>query len=131
MSRRDQGLAVSVIGAVVLALALFAPWYGIEGDPFGAASASAWEAFSGIDIALFGCAFLGGGLAAAIVRGAADRTMVPAIHALGTVACALVLYRVMVQPEPAQLITVRWGPFVALLGAVVLAAGPLLERIRR
>jgi hypothetical protein len=129
VSRRDIGLVTSAVGALILSLALFAPWYGLSAE-LGGGAFSAWQAFSLIDMLLLACGVLGGGLALGLVRGAADMTMLPAIHVIGGIAVAVVLYRIAVQPEPAQLLALRWGPFVALIGASMLAVGPWRETRR-
>lgn len=132
---------VAIAGGALLAFATFLPWYQVVDagallpeELQGAfrlrgGSISAWRAFDGMDVLLFGCGFLGAGLGIGLLVDAADRTMTPALHVLGGIAIALVLYRIAVQPEPAQLYALRFGCLAALVGAILLAAGPALPGV--
>ncbi len=123
-----------MLGAVTLALSLAFPWYeGVLLDGFRGASDmqvhSAWRAFSFIDLALLGCAILAGGVTVGRLTGRVDPTVGPVVIVIGVVAVSLVLYRMLVQPDVAPLLQLRWGAFAALGAAVaVLAAGVVVER---
>jgi hypothetical protein len=117
----------AAICGVALAAAVFLPWYATNlGAPFETGAASGWE-WTGLARIALALAVVAAGAAAALVLG--DRgtlAMEPEIAvALGwaTVtahagAFALVAYRVLVLPEPADLLSRELGLYVALLAAL-------------
>ncbi len=138
LERIAKGDRISLAGAVVLFIALFLPWYGIETDFLGqgpaadavrqivdGVSVNAFEAFDFIDIVLL---LLAIGAAALIVLVAMDRidaSLHRFVETIGGVAAIAVLFRIVIQPDGASL---KWGIFVALVGAVGIAAGQYLTR---
>lgn len=136
--RIEKGDRISLAGAAVLLIALFLPWYGIEGDLLGDGpagdvlrqlannfSANAFEAFDILDIVLL---LLAIGAAALIVLVALDKidaSLHRFVETIGLVASVAVLVRLFIQPDGASL---KWGIFVALIGAGAIAAGQYLTR---
>jgi hypothetical protein len=104
---------MAVLGAVLLLAALFLPWYTLDtpdefpgGDatPFDTFSATAWQAFTALDVLL-------AGLAVASVR---SRTAALA-------AVAVVLFRTIDSPGPNTYLDLGPGPWLALAGALTAA----------
>ena len=136
--RIEKGDRISLAGAVVLFFALFFPWYGIEGDLVGNGpagdilrqltknvSANAFEALKLFDIILL---LLAVGAAALIILVAMDKldaSLHRYVEAIGGAAAIIVLFEIIIQPDGASL---KWGIFVALIGAGAIAAGQYLSR---
>ncbi len=131
------------VGSVLVAGSLWAPWYAID---FGAAAreaagsqtgqmpafvgefarqlmslipshieATAWQVFEKSDVVLLACAIV------AIVAALLDRVDVSTI-AGGAAAAATVLAMVD-RPGPSEIVSLKWGAWVALAGALVILAG--------
>lgn len=145
------GLVVALVGAGVLLASLSLPWYaidlpsGLRGLLDGVAQqagsggfaqdleADAWEAFEIADVALAGAAGLSFILIAAAVMGRASAATVSrALQVTGGFVIGLTLFRMVDQPDPAPLLAVRSGPWIALLagGAIVLGSGLIAARAR-
>jgi len=133
----------SVIGAGAVAVALWAPWYAIDFGPaargaVGAQTdtlpgavgdftrqllsmipahieATAWQAFEKTDVVLLVCAIV------AIVAALLDRMDVVGLAGGG--AAVLTIVQMLDRPGPSELISLQWGPWLALLGAAVILAG--------
>ena len=138
LDRIDKGDRISLAGAIVLLLALFMPWYGIDlgdvgGGPGGDLaqalvsefSANAFEAFDFIDIVLLLLAVGAGALIVLVALGKIDDSYKRFVETIGGVAAIAVVFRIIVQPDFASL---KWGIFVALLGAIGIVAGQFLTR---
>lgn len=138
MNRFSRGDQISLGGAVLLLVGLFLPWYGISSDliPDGpgsdlaesfleSVSANAFEAFDFIDIVLLLLAVGAGVLLVLTTLGQLDASFKKYVETIGGAAAVIVLFRLFIQPEFASL---KWGIFVALIGAVAIAAGQFLER---
>ncbi len=134
MNRFSRGDQVSLGGAVLLLVGLFLPWYGIESGLLGdgpgseileSISANAFEAFDFIDIVLLLLAIGAGVLLVLTTVGNLDASLKKYVETIGGVTALTVLFRLVFQPEFAS---PKWGIFVALIGAVAIAAGQFLSR---
>lgn len=138
MNRFSRGDQVSLGGAILLLVALFLPWYGISSDiiPDGPGSdlaeslirdfsVNAFEAFDFIDIVLLLLAVGAGVLLVLTTLGNLDAGLKKYVETIGGIAALTVVFRIVFQPEFAS---VKWGIFVALIGAVAIAAGQFLSR---
>jgi hypothetical protein len=170
--RSRYGLLVSALGAIMLAVAVFLPWYGVSLTPtgisfvqqlgdqfatqFGNATLQSYVgAFHGslaglagqqlgavsahqvlkdsnvLLLVLAGLAMLDAlfplARAAAVVPDGAGGAVV----LLGGLACACVLYRMIVPPTPAGgivALSLREGPWLALLGSMMMVLGGVWPR---
>ncbi|HSD79628.1 MAG TPA: hypothetical protein VLB47_03170 [Solirubrobacteraceae bacterium] len=148
------GHLLSALGAVLLGAALWLPWYAVHlpaalgsGLEQGAAQApvlgqlarellavlphdlsvTAWQAFETADVLLA----LGAGLVVAAVAGAtsgavADGAVARLALVTGTGAALLVGVRLASPPGPSELLDVRYGAWLALAGALLVAAGGVM-----
>ena len=138
MSRLRAGEWLAAAGAAALLVALFLPWFGIEVpgaagnlvNPFLAdlTGTSGWNTLGWVTIVLalaaIGCAAwlaianaTGGPVAQAVAASVLTATA-------GTLAFVVLALRVLVfQPGPNQFIVVRYGAWLGLLAALVLAVG--------
>jgi hypothetical protein len=128
----SRGAQIAGGAAIVLLISLFLSWYGVDLGPLGAAaegagvdtSASAWQAFSWTDLLLFLTVLVTlawvGGTATGNVQAAQLKQVA---MAAGAVMALLVLYRIVNQPGPNDLITVKFGAFVGLLACAAIAYG--------
>lgn len=124
LDRLSRGDQITIAGAVVLLISLFLPWYGIKTggiDLGGLGTASAFEAMEFLDLLLF---LLGAGAIALTILGArgglkADARTLAA--AAGGLAALIIVFRIIDQPGPNDLIGVKFGAFIGLIGAVVMA----------
>lgn len=126
-------------GALLLLVALFLGWYGVdlqaarvqEAERLSDAALSGsrltgWEAFSAIDVLLAVAAVTGAatGLVPVLRGGAA---LVPWASGIATGAAGLaalvIVYRIIDQPGPDGVLSLRAGPFVALAGALLMTYG--------
>jgi hypothetical protein len=118
-----KGEVLAGAGAVALLVSLFLPWYGLGPVP---AEVTGWGAFSVVDVILLATGLLG---LAVPVTCLLHRT--PAIPVgVALVACGvaslvtlLVLYRMIDQPGPDDLVEVRAGAWLGLAGVVAIVAG--------
>lgn len=131
-SRLGIGEKIAAGSALVLLISLFLPWYGVKFRSLDVGGdATAWEAFSFIDIVLFLAAIVVLGLVAAKAAGALPALPTPAgtiIAAAGALALALIVYRLIDSPAPNDLpdsidITRKLGIFIALISAGALTFG--------
>lgn len=136
----DTRTTVIGAGAIAVAGSLWAPWYAIDFGPaakraLGAQTgqlpgvlgdvarqlltvipthieATAWQAFEKADVVLFACAVVA--LFAAVVA------RMDVVVAGGGGAIATTLLQMVDRPGPSELISLRWGAWVALAGALVI-----------
>jgi hypothetical protein len=127
-----------VAGAAAVVGSLWAPWYAIDFGPEARSAigqqtnqlpgvlgdfarkmltllpthieATAWQVFDKADIILFACAIV------AVVAALIDRMDVVAI-AGGAAACTVVL-QMIDRPGPSEIVSLKWGAWVALAGAL-------------
>jgi hypothetical protein len=130
---RRRLAAAGAACALLLAVAVFLPWYSLNlGAPFTTGSASGWQ-WTGVAQAAFALALVALGAATALVLEAnsvlrLDGELARALGWMLPGACglalALVAYRVLVPPDPADLLSRAFGLYVALAAALAgLVAG--------
>ncbi|HKH17627.1 MAG TPA: hypothetical protein VKA57_08890 [Solirubrobacteraceae bacterium] len=117
MRRLRDGEWIAGAGGMALLAALFLDWY---------SGASAWQAFSLLDIALALLALVPLGLV--VLQATRESPSLPvAFSVLTTLAAAiatlLVLYRMLNQPGPNDVIDVEPGAWIGLAAALLTAAG--------
>jgi hypothetical protein len=121
---------IAAAGGVALLAAMFVDWYAPDAV-FGALDrldlgASAWEAFSVLDVVLALLALVP--LALVALQATRDSPSLPVAFSLlttvaGAVATLLILYRIVNQPGPNDAVTVELGAWIALAAAVAIAGG--------
>ncbi len=118
---------VGVLAGLVLVVAVFMPWYATNlGPPFSATSASGWDSTNLARVAAVMGVVLFAAAAAALLdeRGliALRRRQGDALGwiVMGAAAIALVLvgYRLVVMPDPAELLSRQIGLYLAVAAAV-------------
>jgi hypothetical protein len=127
VNRLRLGEMVAAAGAAVLFLVMFLDWYGVEGT---SVAANAWQVFSWVDLYLFLTVVVALGLA---VLTMGQRTVAlplsvsVLVTAMGAVATLLILYRIVNQPGPNELISVQIGAYLGLLAALAITVGGYLS----
>jgi hypothetical protein len=115
MSRLRTGELVAGAAGLVLLVSTFLDWYAPRGREAGL---SAWAAFSVVDVLVALVALLGIAVLAIQVVGHGPAVPV-ALEVLATTlalaATLLVLYRILNQPGPDDLVEVRAGAYLGLL----------------
>jgi hypothetical protein len=133
MRRVRIGEVVAGAAGVLLLASLFMKWYSVSSSAVlgsGQRGVSAWTAFSVVDILLALVALLGIALALAQVvgRGPALPVAIGVITTtLGLAATLLVLYRIINQPGPNDLIDVEVGAWIGLVACVGVFLGGWLS----
>ena len=118
------GRILSAAGAVLLAVALFVTWYTIDrGTGAGSTEASGWDMFFRLRVlVLAGAVFV---LASAVVR--QTRPVLIARTIVGLVVAALIVRRIIDPPSLGLGVTPQIGVFLGALGALLAAAGGLID----
>jgi hypothetical protein len=121
VSRLRLGEWTAGVGAVALFVALFAPWF----DPLGV---SGWSALGWLTIVVVVLTAAAGAwltLATAVNRPIAQQVAAGILTAtIGTLGLVEIALRVLVfQPGPNHLVTLRYGAYVGLLAALLVALG--------
>jgi uncharacterized membrane protein len=120
LRRLRPGEWVLTAAAIVLVVSLFLSWYAL---PSGR-RATAWEAFTVVDVVLLACAAVG---LVAVAAQATQRS--PAVPAVASVAAtwagvlAVVLILINVADPPGRYTETCYGIWIGLAGAVGLLAG--------
>jgi hypothetical protein len=138
-SRLRRGDIISAVGGLVLFISLFLPWYGVDTDATelcgaGNDSCSAYDTFKlftvailpGLDLLLTAAAVAPFILVWIIVRGHELSWPPGEVTAIvGITATALILYNGIVDRagEDPSLISLKYGWFVALAGALMILLG--------
>lgn len=133
-SRVSFGEMIAGASGVALFIFLFLPWYGAKASVGGfsaSTSASAWEAFSFIDILLFLVAVVAVGLVVARAAGSVPSLPQPPgliIAVAGAIAVLLILFRLISVPGPDVNIdgidvTRKIGIFLGLIAAAGITFG--------
>jgi hypothetical protein len=130
MRRLRDGDWIAGAGGVALLAALFADWYAAT-VTFGALDrldlgATAWEAFSVLDVVFALLALVP--LALVALQSTRDSPSLPVAFSVlatvaGAVAAILILYRVVNQPGPNDVVSVELGAWIGLAAAVAIAGG--------
>jgi hypothetical protein len=127
MRRVRAGELVAGAAGVVLLVVMFLSWYSVSGRDD---HLSAWAAFSVVDILLALTALLGIALALSEVVGRGPALPVAIGVVTTTLALAgslLVLYRIVNQPGPNDLIAVEPGAYLGLLATIGVFLGAWLS----
>jgi drug/metabolite transporter (DMT)-like permease len=117
MRRLRDGEWVAGAGGVALLAALFLDWY---------SGASAWQAFSVLDVVLALLALVP--LALVVLQATRESPSLPVAFSVlttvaGALATLLILYRILDQPGPNDRVDVELGAWIGLAAAAVTAAG--------
>jgi carbon starvation protein CstA len=117
MGRLRDGEWVAGAGGVALLAALFLDWF---------SGASAWQAFSVLDVVLALLALVP--LALVVLQATRESPSLPVAFSVfttiaGALATLLILYRLLNQPGPNDRVEVELGAWIGLAAAVVTAAG--------
>jgi uncharacterized membrane protein len=121
MGRLRDGEWIAGAGGVALLAAMFLHWYGA-----GPVELTAWQAFDVLDVVLALLALVPLGL---VVTQATRRSpSIPVTFSVlstlaGMLAALLILYRIVNQPGPNDLVEVQAGAWLGFVAAVVVAAG--------
>jgi hypothetical protein len=132
-SKLSVGDQIAAVSGIVLLIALFLPWYGVDvsvGGFSASESANAWEALDFIDILLFLIALVAIGVPVAKAAGSMpDDVPGPMIVlAAGGLAVLLVLFRLIDLPTPDVSgsgidFSRKFGIFLGLIAAVGVTYG--------
>jgi hypothetical protein len=128
MSERiDGGRLLLTVGAVALLVSLFLDWYGVGGSGFGS-EATAWTVFEIVDLLLaaIAVAALVGAFGPVVPRAGLSAPPPNAAPVLGGVALLLVVLNLINLPPAANDASLETGAWIALGGAVLMAAGGIL-----
>jgi hypothetical protein len=135
-SKLRTGELIAGISGVLLIIVMFFSWYGIGGAAGSILSAAnidttvnAWKAFDFIDLVLFVTAVVAIGAAVLAASGRSVALPVAAsviVTVLGTIAALLVLYRIINQPGPNDVVDVKFGAYLGFLVCVGIAGGGFL-----
>lgn len=127
--RINASQVLVIVGAVVLLVSLFLDWYEPSFD--GQSGLTAWAVFELLDIVLAGLALAA--IATALpVRGerGPGTVVAPWLPWIGVAALVLVVVTLLNDPPAARDRSLEIGAWIALVGALVLAAGALLSVAR-
>jgi hypothetical protein len=130
-SKVSQGQLIAGIAGVALLIIMFFSWYGIGGEAsdiagsFGVdTTANAWQSFDFTDLLMFlTCLVAIGGAAAQASGTELPFPAATATFAAGAVMTLLVLYRIVNQPGPNNVIDVKFGAYLGLLACAAIAYG--------
>ena len=122
MLKPNAGRALSAAGAILLLLSLVLVWYHVE-RPTGIENSTGWDAFPRLRLIVLGGALLT--LATALVP--QTRWVLVARTVLGLAVGALILRRIVDPPDISSPVTVQFGVYVALAGAILAAIGGLVD----
>jgi hypothetical protein len=130
------------LGGIVLLGSLWLKWYGFDADALvpegdgvlsvlntGTPSVTAWQAFSVIDIllALFAALAIGVPVSSILARTTAKPVAFTVLASVGgALAVLLVLYRLVNQPGSNELVAVKAGAWIGLVGAILTFVGSWL-----
>jgi hypothetical protein len=121
MRRLRDGEWIAGAGAVALLASLFLHWYGA-----GTFEATAWQAFDVLDVVLVLLMLVP--LALVVTQATRESPAIPVFFSIttfvaGVLAALLILYRIVNQPGPNELVDVQAGAWLGLLAALVVAGG--------
>ena len=128
MRRLRDGEWIAGAGAVALLASMFLHWYGLDAALLGglAAEATAWQAFGALDIVLALLALVP--LVLVFTQATRPSPAIPVFFSVmtvlaGALAVLLILYRILNQPGPNEIVDVQVGAWLGLLAAAVITAG--------
>jgi CDP-diglyceride synthetase len=131
-NKLSRGEYVAMFGAILLAIGVFLPWYGVDSalglfdGTRGRGTYSGWEAHGIIRILLLLAAIAPFVLAWIVIRDHAlswprgELTMVISLIAVVLIGYVGIIDR---PGEPSGAISLRWGWFVALVGSILMFVG--------
>jgi hypothetical protein len=125
MRRLRDGEWVAGAGAVALLAAMFLHWYGSDLGTVRI-EATAWQAFDVLDVVLVLLALVA--LALVVLQATRRSPAVPVAFSVftalaGALAALLILYRIVNQPGPNDVVEVQAGAWLGLLAALIIAGG--------
>jgi hypothetical protein len=128
MRRLRDGEWIAGAGALALLASMFLHWYGLDLALLGDVTpeATAWQAFDVLDIVLALLALVP--LALVFTQATRQSPAIPVFFSVmsvlaGLLAALLILYRIVNQPGPNEIVTVQAGAWLGLLAALVIAGG--------
>jgi hypothetical protein len=121
MARLRDGEWIAGAGGVALLAAMFLHWYGA--GPF---EVTAWQAFEVLDVVLALLALVPLGLV--FTQATRPSPSLPVAFSVctmlaGTLAALLILYRIVNQPGPNDVVEVEAGAWLGFVAAIVIASG--------
>ena len=123
VKKLSTGQRIAGVAGLLLFIDLWMSWYGFGGT---SVTASAWQAFGFTDILLAITAIVAMGLAVTTARDmhlALPVKLSSAAAGLGGLMTVIVLYRIVNQPGPNNVITVQWGAYAGLILVALVAYG--------
>ena len=136
-SKLRTGELIAGACGVLLLIVMFFSWYGIGGAAGSILSAAdvdttvnAWKAFDFIDLLLFVTAIVAIGAAVLAASGRSVALPVAAsvvVTVLGIAVALLVLYRIVNQPGPNDVVDVKFGAYLGFLVCLGIAVGGFLS----
>jgi hypothetical protein len=130
MRRLRDGEWIAGAGAVALLASMFLHWYGLAVSfgplDVGGPEATAWQAFGVLDVVLALLALVP--LALVVTQATRQSPAVPVFFSVltvvaGALAALLILYRIVNQPGPNDLVDVQAGAWLGFLAAVIVTGG--------
>jgi hypothetical protein len=138
VNKLSTGQRIAGVAGLLLFIDLWMSWYGVDLSSLTGLSktvvnatgvdttASAWQAFGFTDILLAITAIVAMALAVTTARGmhlALPVRLSSATAGLGGLMTVIVLYRIINQPGPNNVITVQWGAYAGLILVALVAYG--------
>jgi hypothetical protein len=141
LSRLRRGEVIAAVSAIALFVVMFLSWYGLESDiagPIGEAfikrsgvdtTATAWQSFEILDVFLVLVILVAIGLA--VVTAARVSVAFPVAASvitttLGLLAVVFLLYRIVNQPGPNDVVSVEYGAWLGVVAALGIFFGGFL-----
>jgi hypothetical protein len=131
MGRLRDGEWIAGAGGVALLAAMFLHWYGLDLGPVSdvvdiGAEATAWQAFDVLDVVLALLALVPFGLV--LTQATRPSPSVPVAFSVltalaGALAALLILYRIVNQPGPNDVVEVQAGAWLGFVASLVIAGG--------
>jgi hypothetical protein len=126
MRRLRDGEWIAGAGAVALLASMFLHWYGIELLDAVSLEATAWQAFGVLDVVLVLLALVP--VALVFLQATRESPAIPVFFSVmtllaGLLAALLILYRIVNQPGPNEIVDVQLGAWLGFVAALVVAAG--------
>jgi hypothetical protein len=127
---------ISAGAGIALLIIMFFSWYGIGGEASDVAgsfgidtTANAWQSFDFTDILMFLTAIIAiAGAAAAATGNQLPFPAATATFGAGAAVALLVLYRIVNQPGPNNVIDVKFGAYLGLLALIAIAYGGMRQQ---
>jgi hypothetical protein len=126
LSRLRQSDLIAGLGGVALLITMFLDWYSLSLAGFVSVGVNAWQAFSITDLILALAAL--SGIAVAVLTASRRSPALPVAAAVlattvGAFATLLVLYRILNQPGPNELVEVEFGAFLGIVSVLAVGVG--------